>query len=154
MADPIPISNLSQLADLALSTKYVIIDFWAEWCPPCKAIAPLFSKLSKEYSVPSQLAFAKVDVDGEGQDVAKSYGVTAMPSFIILIDGEPNGIDIQGRQLGGGAVIGGEGGDKLVMIRGADPRNLTLVASELGEIAKKAAAGGTSSLEEKNEEAD
>ncbi|KAK4461536.1 thioredoxin-like protein [Cladorrhinum samala] len=140
MAEPIPITSLEELADLALSTKHVIIDFWAEWCPPCKAIGPLFSKLSKEYSVPGQLAFAKVDVDAS-QDIAGSYGVTAMPSFIILVDGEPTGVDVsQGKQLGGGAVMEG---DKLIMIRGADPKNLTLVAAELGEAAKKAAGTGT-----------
>ncbi|KAK4224491.1 thioredoxin-like protein [Podospora fimiseda] len=159
MADPISITTLEELADIALQTKYVILDFTAEWCPPCKAIAPLFKKLSNSYSVPGQLAFIKIDVDA-GQELAKAYHVTSMPTFIILVDGEPTGVDVGGgKKLGGGTVYGGEGGNKVVMIRGADPRNLTVVASELGEIAKKAATEGEKKPaeekkegEEKNEE--
>ncbi|KAK4163979.1 hypothetical protein QBC43DRAFT_344724 [Cladorrhinum sp. PSN259] len=145
----VSITTIEELADLALQTKYVILDFWAEWCPPCKAIAPMFKKLSNTYSVPGQLAFAKIDVDA-GAEVAKAYHVSAMPSFIILVDGEPTGIDVQGRKLGGGTVYTDDG--KLMMIRGADPRNLSLVASELGEEAKKAVAGA-SGAEDKKEEA-
>lgn len=136
MSDPVAIASLEQLEQLTSSTKYVIVDFWAEWCGPCKAIAPLYAKLSKSYSVPGQLAFAKVDVEASA-DIAAKYGVTAMPSFVFVVDGDHTaGVDVQGRKLGGGTVLTG---DRLTMIRGADPRNLTVIAAELGEIAKKAA---------------
>ncbi|KAK4187129.1 thioredoxin-like protein [Podospora australis] len=138
MSDPIAIASPAQLEELVSSTKYVIVDFWAEWCGPCKAIAPLYAKLSKSYSVPGQLAFAKVDVDASSE-IAQKYGVTAMPSFVFIVDGDhTTGIDVQGRTLGGGTVVND---GKLVMIRGADPRNLTVIAAELGQAAKEAAEG-------------
>ncbi|KAK0704581.1 thioredoxin-like protein [Lasiosphaeris hirsuta] len=132
MADPILITSPAQLTELAAAHKYVLIDFWATWCPPCKAIAPMYAQLSKKHSVPNGLAFAKVDVD-ETPDIAQEYGVTAMPSFVILVDGKPEGVAIAGVS-GGGAVLG-EGG-KVKMLRGTDPRNLSLIASGLGELAK------------------
>ncbi|KAK0663924.1 thioredoxin-like protein [Cercophora samala] len=142
MAEPIKISTQEELKELITSTKYVILDFWAEWCGPCKAIAPLFAKLSKSHSVPGQLAFAKIDVDASA-DIAKEYGITAMPSFVFVVDGEVGkGVDVQGRTLGGGVKLGeGDSAGRVVQIRGADPRNLTLLATELGELAKKAAEG-------------
>ncbi|KAK4639860.1 mitochondrial thioredoxin [Podospora bellae-mahoneyi] len=157
MAEPIKISTLDELNQLITSTKYVILDFWAEWCGPCKAIAPLFAKLSKSHSVPGQLAFAKIDVDASA-DIAKEYGITAMPSFVFVVDGQVGkGVDVQGRKLGGGVKLGeGESADRVVQIRGADPRNLTLLANELGELAKKGAEGSAEEApkeEEKEEEA-
>ncbi|KAK4650948.1 mitochondrial thioredoxin [Podospora pseudocomata] len=151
MAEPIKISTQDELNQLITSTKYVILDFWAEWCGPCKAIAPLFAKLSKSHSVPGQLAFAKIDVDASA-DIAKEYGITAMPTFVFVVDGQVGkGVDVQGRKLGVG-----ESADRVVQIRGADPRKLTLLANELGELAKKGAEGSAEEApkeEEKEEEA-
>ncbi|KAK4198031.1 thioredoxin-like protein [Triangularia verruculosa] len=137
MADPIAISTQDELKALISSTKYVILDFWAEWCGPCKAIAPIFAKLSKSHAVPGRLAFAKVDVDAS-PDIAREYGITAMPTFVFVVDGEVGkGVDVQGRQLGASVKLGeGESAERVVQIRGADPRNLTLLAAELGELAK------------------
>ncbi|KAL8286499.1 hypothetical protein RQP46_004516 [Phenoliferia psychrophenolica] len=58
-----------------------IIDFWATWCGPCTAIAPVFARLSTQYA--GRVSFFKVDVD-KSQDIAKHFGVTAMPTFVIL----------------------------------------------------------------------
>ncbi|KAK0719050.1 thioredoxin-like protein [Apiosordaria backusii] len=153
MAEPIPISTPRELTELITSTKYVILDFWAEWCGPCKAIAPLFAKLSKSYSLPGQLAFAKVDVDASA-DIAKEYGITAMPSFVFVVDGQVGkGVDVQGRKLGGGVKLGeGESAERVVQIRGADPRNLSLLATELGELAKKSAETPAAAEEAPEEE--
>ncbi|KAK3339937.1 thioredoxin-like protein [Lasiosphaeria hispida] len=131
MSEPTPITSAAQLEELATTNKYVLIDFWAEWCPPCKAIAPMYAQLAKKHSVPGRLAFAKVDVD-EMPDTAQKYGITAMPSFLILTDGEPGGVAIAGVSYGGAVVNDG----KVSMLRGAHPQTLSLIASELGKLVK------------------
>ena len=116
-----------ELDALRTSHKYVVIDFWADWCPPCKAIAPFYANLAKEHSVPEFLAFAKIDVE-ELPDITKTYGISAMPTFLVLVDGEPEGVD-----------VGGPAG-KVQLIRGADPKGLTTLATKLKELAGAAAA--------------
>jgi len=74
------ISNVKELDSLLKSNKYVIIDHYADWCPPCRAIAPMFSQLADQNAVKGQLAFAKVNVD-HVRDVASRYAVTAMPTL-------------------------------------------------------------------------
>ncbi|MBE3041792.1 thioredoxin family protein [Candidatus Bathyarchaeota archaeon] len=64
------------------------------WCPPCRAIAPVFSKLADEHAVKGQLAFAKVNVD-HVKDVAGRYSVSAMPTFLIFKDSEPSGVALE-----------------------------------------------------------
>jgi len=56
---------------------------YADWCGPCKMIAPHFERLSKENSEPKRVAFVKVDVDNQ-QSIAQTHGVRAMPTFIIF----------------------------------------------------------------------
>jgi len=63
---------------------FVIIDFWAEWCGPCKRAAPAFEELSKEMK---SIRFAKVNVEQHPQ-LASSLGVMAIPTFIIYKDGK------------------------------------------------------------------
>ncbi|GAB1320937.1 hypothetical protein MFIFM68171_11147 [Madurella fahalii] len=138
MAEPVHIASKADLNALTEANKTVVLDFWAEWCPPCKAIGPLFVKLAKEYAVPGQLAFGKVDVD-EVPDITAEFGVTAMPSFLFLVDGQPAAVEVSGLAAGGGAVLADD--QKVQMIRGADPRALTAVISELGKAAKAAAEG-------------
>ncbi|KFX98122.1 hypothetical protein O988_04514 [Pseudogymnoascus sp. VKM F-3808] len=77
----------AELDGLLKSTTYVIVDFYADWCPPCRAIAPVFSKLADEHAVKGKLAFAKVNVD-HVKDVAGKYGITAMPTFLFFKDGK------------------------------------------------------------------
>jgi thioredoxin 1 len=61
-----------------------MIDFYATWCPPCKAIAPRVAEFAKKYS---NVRFYKVDVD-EVSDVAQECNISAMPTFIFYKDGE------------------------------------------------------------------
>jgi thioredoxin 1 len=70
------ISSQSHL-DKTLSTNiYVIADFYADWCGPCKAIAPVFEQLANSETKPGRLAFVKIDVDSQ-QGIARKYGVSA-----------------------------------------------------------------------------
>jgi thioredoxin len=70
------ITSSSQFSKLLSSNTCVIVDFFATWCGPCKAIAPIFEQLATSHSQSGKVAFAKVDVD-QNQDIAQQYGVSA-----------------------------------------------------------------------------
>ena len=72
----IPVTSASQFETLLSSCTYTIVDFYADWCGPCKAIAPVFQTLAEKETKPGKLQFVKVDVDAQ-QEVAKKYGVSA-----------------------------------------------------------------------------
>jgi thioredoxin 1 len=98
---------------LAGSNTYLIVDFYATWCPPCKAIAPIYEQLSKQHETPGKIAFAKVNVD-EQREVAAQYGIQAMPTFLVLKNG--NVVDT---------------------VKGADPPSLKrVVAKAVEEVGK------------------
>ena len=63
----------------------VVVDFWAEWCGPCKMMAPVFEKLAAEYE--DKVGFAKVDVD-ENQEYAAKYGIRGIPTLLVIRGGE------------------------------------------------------------------
>ena len=64
----------------------VMVDFWAQWCGPCLATAPVLEELAKEYS--GKIDFAKVDVDANGPLSAK-YGIASIPTMILFKGGQP-----------------------------------------------------------------
>lgn len=70
----------------------VLVDYWAEWCGPCKAIAPLLEDLAKDYS--GKLKVAKVNVD-ENQQLARKYNIKAIPTLMLFKDG-----NVQASKLG------------------------------------------------------
>ncbi len=74
--------------DVLKSNVPFVVDFWAEWCGPCRVIAPIVEELSKEYN--GKVQFAKVNVD-ESPDLAGRYGVQGIPTLIIFKDGEEVG---------------------------------------------------------------
>jgi thioredoxin 1 len=71
--------------DETVSDGIVLIDFWAEWCGPCKRFAPAFEQASERYT---DITFAKVDTD-EQRELSARYGVTSIPTLVIYRDGIP-----------------------------------------------------------------
>lgn len=96
---------------------------YADWCGPCKAIAPFYEQLSNQLSRPNQITFTKVNTDNQKQ-IAQGYNITAMPTFMIF----KNGRETQ-------------------RIRGADPKALDAAVKSLAEEASSSdsGAGGSSS---------
>ena len=71
---------------IAKTDKPVLVDFWAEWCPPCKVMAPIVEELAKDYA--EKAVIAKVNVD-ENPRIAAEYNIMAIPTFIIFKGGKP-----------------------------------------------------------------
>jgi thioredoxin 1 len=70
------------------ATTAVVVDFWAEWCGPCKKIAPILEEIASERT--SDLSVSKLNVD-DNPDVAMKYSVMSIPTLIVFKDGEPVG---------------------------------------------------------------
>ena len=64
----------------------VLVDFWAEWCGPCKAIAPVIDEISNDLA--GKLKVAKLNVD-DAQDVAGKYNIMSIPTLLVFKGGEP-----------------------------------------------------------------
>jgi thioredoxin 1 len=64
----------------------VIVDFWAEWCGPCHAVAPILDRIVEER--PGEVKLVKVNIDEE-QGLAQKYGIASIPTMVLFKDGEP-----------------------------------------------------------------
>jgi thioredoxin 1 len=68
------------------SEKPVIVDFWAEWCGPCHAVAPVLDRIIEERG--DELKLVKVNIDEE-RELAERYGIASIPTMLLFRDGEP-----------------------------------------------------------------
>ncbi|NTW00141.1 MAG: thioredoxin [Oscillochloris sp.] len=85
MAKPVAITDSDFEQKVLKSDKPVVVDFWAPWCGPCRAIAPTLDKLAGEYD--GKLTIAKVNTDEEVR-WAGQFGIQGIPTLIIFKDGK------------------------------------------------------------------
>jgi len=86
MSKPVIIED-SNFDKVVLQAKIpVLVDFWADWCGPCRMVAPLVEELAEEYE--GRVSFGKVNVD-KNPKVASQYGIMSIPTLIIFKGGKP-----------------------------------------------------------------
>jgi len=113
MSKTVHIESTAQFSALLSSSTIVVADFYADWCGPCRQIAPIYEQLSAQLSRPNKITFAKVNTDQQ-VDLARSYGVKAMPTFMIFKNAR-----------------------RIEFIEGADPKRLSEVVKNLANEANK-----------------
>ncbi len=79
------VSDASFEADVLQSTQPVLVDYWAEWCGPCKMIAPILDELSSTYT--GKLQIAKMNVD-ENRDIPAKFGIRGIPTLMLFKGGQ------------------------------------------------------------------
>jgi len=85
MAKPAPVTDQSFQTDVLKSDVPVLVDFWAEWCGPCRMIAPVLEQLNEEHG--DKLKIVKLNVD-ENPGAASQFGVMSIPTMILFKDGQ------------------------------------------------------------------
>ena len=80
------VSDATFASEVLGSSKPVLVDFWADWCGPCKMIAPALEEISEELA--DKVEIAKVDIK-ENTDTASQFGVQSIPLLILFKDGQP-----------------------------------------------------------------
>ncbi|KAH9895351.1 thioredoxin-like protein [Xylariomycetidae sp. FL2044] len=119
MGATVNISSSNEWSRILNSSTIVVTDFYADWCGPCKMIAPTFESLSTKFSKPGKITFCKVNVDNQ-QSIAQSHGVRAMPTFLIF-----------------------QNGSVIETIQGANPPTLTSAVEKAVKLAGTSAPGAS-----------
>lgn len=109
MSKTVHINSPSHFSQVLSSSRIVVVDFYADWCGPCKIIAPVYEQLSSQLSRPNQITFTKVDTDAQ-KEIARTYNISAMPTFLIF-----------------------KAGRETKRIRGADPKGLNEAVKQLAQ---------------------
>jgi len=86
MANAVAVTDANFAEEVLQSSVPVLVDFWAEWCGPCKVIAPSIDQLSVEYA--GKMKVVKLDVDANNE-ISSRYSVLNIPTLILFKDGHP-----------------------------------------------------------------
>lgn len=86
MSKPAPVDDSTFEQMVLKAKKPVLVDFWAVWCKPCLAVAPILEELANEYD--NKINFVKLDVDHSPKTPA-SYGIMSIPALLIFKNGQP-----------------------------------------------------------------
>ena len=86
MSDPKPVTDGDFQQEVLDADTPVLVDFWADWCAPCKMVAPVLDDLAQEYD--GKVKFTKVDVD-TNPETAMKYGIRSIPTLLVFKGGNP-----------------------------------------------------------------